>query len=180
MADVLAHPPDLALAALVDRQLERVRSDAGHPRGRGPPVVQLDSGAQRPHRRVAHRRPRHHGAICLGDLEARVGQPVGELAVVGEEDQAGGVGVEPADRIQPLGPTDELDHRRPPLRIARGRDDARRLVDRVHDAPDRVGADPPAVDRDVVVRVDAAGRVEHRLTADPDAPGPDDLLRRAP
>ena len=39
--------------------------------------------------------------VGLVDLKARVGEPVGELAVVGEQDQPGGVDVEPPHRIQP-------------------------------------------------------------------------------
>jgi hypothetical protein len=46
-------------------------------------------------------------------------QPVGELAVVGQEDQTGGVGVQPADRKHALGSADESDDRRPSLRVAR-------------------------------------------------------------
>ena len=49
MADVLAHPLDLAVAALVDRELERVGGrKPAHPRGRGRPVVELDAAAQGP------------------------------------------------------------------------------------------------------------------------------------
>src|SRR3954467_4092303 len=40
VADRLAHPPDLALAALVDRQLELAGPDPPHLRGRGPAVLE--------------------------------------------------------------------------------------------------------------------------------------------
>jgi hypothetical protein len=65
-------------------------------------------------------RGREDVAVDLGDvrlvhLVRRVGHAVRELAVVGEQDQAGGVGVEPADVEEPLGPVlDEvLSVRRP-------------------------------------------------------------------
>jgi hypothetical protein len=43
MADGLAHPPDLPLAALVDRDLERVRSEPANLRRGGAAVVELDA-----------------------------------------------------------------------------------------------------------------------------------------
>jgi hypothetical protein len=62
-------------------------------------------------------------------------------------------------------------------RLAGGRDDARRLVDR----PDleRLGADRGAVDADVVARADVAGGIGDDLAADGDPAGGDDLLRHA-
>jgi len=95
---------------------------------------------------------------------------VGELAVVGQQDQAGRVRVQPADREQAKGAADQADDGRASLRIARRRDDARRLVDRVDDASDRVVANAPAVERDLVARLDPARRVEDRLATNPDPP----------
>ena len=51
---------------------------------------------------VARRPGRHLGEVGLGDPVRRVHQPVGELAVVGEQQQALAVGVEPPDVEQPL------------------------------------------------------------------------------
>ena len=64
-------------------------------------------------------------AVGLGHLEARVREPVGELAVVGQQDQAAAVGVEAADRVQPRAGAGRVDDRRAPVGVARGRDDAR-------------------------------------------------------
>ena len=47
MADRLAHPPHLALAALVDRQLELVCAEQAHVGRRRAPVGELHAGAQR-------------------------------------------------------------------------------------------------------------------------------------
>ena len=55
-------------------------------------------------------------------------EPVRERAVVREQERAGRVDVEPADRDDAGLVLDELDDRRPALWVARGRDDARRLV----------------------------------------------------
>jgi hypothetical protein len=43
MPDRLAHAPDLALAALVDRDLQAIGSEPPHARRRGAPVLQLDA-----------------------------------------------------------------------------------------------------------------------------------------
>ena len=53
MPDRLAHPPHLALAALVDRRARARRAEPAHPRGRGAPVLELDPLAQRPQRPLA-------------------------------------------------------------------------------------------------------------------------------
>ena len=47
VADRLAHALDLAVAALVDRDLEDVAADAPHARGRREAVLELDALAQR-------------------------------------------------------------------------------------------------------------------------------------
>ena len=97
-----------------------------------------------------------------------MGQAVGQVAVVGEHQQALGVDVEPADREDPGLAGHQVDDGRPALRIGGGGDDAGRLVEQVVDeaganttaAPRRrrpgrrPGVDPPtelgdlAVDRD--------------------------------
>jgi hypothetical protein len=176
VADLLAHPPDLALSALVDRQLERVRGQTPDPRGRRWTVVELNAGPQRAQRPLPYGWPRDHRAVGLVDLEARVREPVGELAIVGQEDQTGGVGVQPANREQAKLPTDQADDGRAPLRVTRCRYDARRLVDGVHHSFDRAFTNPAAVERDLVARSHVARWIEHRLATDPHPPGADDLL----
>ena len=52
-----------------------------------------------------------------------MGQAVGELAVVGQQDQAGALLVEPADRVDPLRePGDQVHHPRPAVGVVVGRD----------------------------------------------------------
>ena len=102
MADGLAHPAHLALAALVDlssssRPAEaprRAPARSGRRRARRP-----RAGARSA--RSLHRAAADARAVGLRDLEARVREPVGEVAVVGQQDQAGRVGVEAPDRVQP-------------------------------------------------------------------------------
>jgi hypothetical protein len=102
VADVLAHTLDLALAALVDRDLEGVGLHARDARRRGHPVLELDSVAERPQRRLVHRGAAHNRTVGLVDLEARVRQAMREVAVVGQQDQPAGVGVKTANRVEPL------------------------------------------------------------------------------
>ena len=101
MTDRLAHAPHLAVASLVDRQLEHVRPHAPHARGRGGTVLELHARRAARAERLVRRRPAaERRAVGLGHLEARVRQPVGELAVVGEQDQPAAVGVQAPDRVQ--------------------------------------------------------------------------------
>jgi hypothetical protein len=102
VADVFAHALDLALAALVDRDLEGVGFYAGDARRRGHPILELDSVAERPQRRLVHRGAAHNRTVGLVHLEARVRQAMREVAVVSQQDQPGGVGVKAADRVEPL------------------------------------------------------------------------------
>ena len=95
--------------------------------GGGAAVLELDAVGEAAER-VAARPALDLGDVDLLDLVARVGEPVRELAVVREQERAGRVGVEAADRDDPRLVADEADDRRPPVRVARGRDDARRLV----------------------------------------------------
>src|ERR671936_699457 len=53
VADRFAHAPHLALVALVDGQLELVRADEPHARGRRAAVVELDALAQGAQRALA-------------------------------------------------------------------------------------------------------------------------------
>jgi hypothetical protein len=47
-------------------------------------------------------------------------EALGQLTVVREQDQAGGVRVEAPDRIEPARRAHELDHRGPPVSVPRG------------------------------------------------------------
>ena len=101
-------------------------------------------------------------------------QRVRERAVVREQERPGRVDVEPADRDDARVVLDEADHRRPSLRVAGGRDDARRLVQ------EHVGElllrDRLAVDLDGVVGLDERVQLP-RLAVDEHAAGLDQLVR---
>ena len=150
MADGLAHPPDLAVAALVDRDAQHPRARLGHLRRRRRAVVELDAVAQPAHRPRRHRTAADRGQVLLVDAVAGVGDAVGQLAVVGQQQQPLGVGVEPADGEHPWLGGDELDDRRPSVGVACGGHHATRLVQQVVDEAG-LGADRRTVDLDEVV-----------------------------
>ena len=119
--------------------------------GRGAAVLELDALGE-PAERVAARPALDLGDVDLLDLVARVGEPVRELAVVREQERAGRVRVEPADRDDARLVADEADDGRPPVRVARGRDDARRLVQEHVGEPLR--RERPPVELDPAARLD--------------------------
>ena len=75
-----------------------------------------------------------------------------EVPVVRQQQHPARVDVEAADRHDARVVTDEIDDRRPALRVARRRDDAERLVEQ--DVGELLLPDPVAVDLDDVPRRD--------------------------
>src|SRR5439155_8437946 len=92
MPDRGAHPPHLAVSALVDGDVDDARPAASDLRGRRRPVVKLDPRPQALERVVAGL-PLHARTIRLGDAVAGMHQPVGQAAVVGEDEDARRVAV---------------------------------------------------------------------------------------
>ena len=91
-------------------ELDPPAGEPASPGGRRAAVLELDA-LRRAGERLRGRVALDLGDVDLLDLVARVGEPVGELAVVREEQRAGRVGVEPADRDDARGVVDE--RRRP-------------------------------------------------------------------
>ncbi len=123
------------------------------------------------------------GEVLLLDARRRMGDAVGQLAVVGEQQQALGVGVEAPDWEHPRLGRDELDDRPPPVRVAGRRDDSRWLVEQVVDETgthtdgrsvdlDEVGlgVDPTPEHGDLAVHAHPSGG--DQLLADPPAAPP--------
>jgi hypothetical protein len=99
--DRLAHAPHLTLAPLAQGDLDHAGSDLTYPRRRGWAVVEHHPLAQRLERLGRQPPGPHRGAVDLLDAVARMGQQVGQLAVVRQQDQARGIRVEAANRIEP-------------------------------------------------------------------------------
>jgi hypothetical protein len=99
VTDRLAHAPHLTLAALVDDYLDQVRCQPAHARRAGAPVLEIDAPAQDGQLRAPNGTARHAHPVCTLYPVARVQQRLSQVAVVGEQDQAAAVGVEPSDWI---------------------------------------------------------------------------------
>ena len=122
VADGLAHAAHLAVATPVERDAQRVGGHRRHLRRRGGPVVELDpfpQGAQGPPRRGSL----HLGEVLLLDAVAGMGDALGQLTVVGEQQQTLGVEVEAPDREHPRLTGHEVEDGGPALRVAGSRDD---------------------------------------------------------
>src|SRR5690348_1650629 len=106
-----------------------------------------------------------------------MGQPVRELAVVGEQHQALGVVIEPADMEQPLGPVaEEVRYGLAAARVRhRGQHLGRLVESQVDEAG--LGRDALAVDPDhLAVGVDPGAEPADRLAVDLDPASADELL----
>ena len=91
------HPAHLAVAPLVDRQLDQIRvasADAAHASGRGAAVLELDAVAQDIESVVGDGGSAQLRTVGLGHFETWMGEAVGERAVVGEQDQPGAIDVQ--------------------------------------------------------------------------------------
>src|SRR5688572_19469396 len=101
MVDGLQHPADLALAAFSDGELDLVVRDPPDLGRERSPVLELHTVPQAPQVALLQS-PFHARPIRTRHLVTRMHEAVGELAVVRDEDQAGRLGVQAADGIEPL------------------------------------------------------------------------------
>src|SRR5256885_12298097 len=117
-------PTRLAIAVRRAKALDLSRS--------GDPIAQLDALAQRL-QRAGGGQAGHQHLVFLGDLVARVSEAICEVAIVGEEEQAGAVGIEPANREEAMPErtfsTDHVEHSSARSLIPRRRDGAKWLVE---------------------------------------------------
>src|SRR5687767_11151403 len=92
-----------------------------------------------------------YGAISFGNLVARVGQELGELAVIRQDEQAGGIHVQPANGVDARpDAANELHDRTLGVRVLHSRHVAGGLVKKEVDALDVLG-ERLAVDANVVL-----------------------------
>lgn len=130
---------------------------------------------QRLVRWAAHR----EHVIFLGEAIFRMHHAVGDIAVVGEQQQTFGVAIEPPNWIDPLGDVNQPHHRPAVALILDGGDVAARLVE---NEIARAGAlDGIAVDEDHGVdRIRLGAELSDDLAVDADAPGRDQFFRGTP
>jgi hypothetical protein len=180
VADCLAHPLHLVLAALVEPELEEgavapaaQEACAG---GRRRPVFEPDALSERTEGLLG-RRALHHCLVDLLHLVAGVHKPVRKRAVVGQEEGAGRVSVEASDRDDAALVAHDSHDRRPTVGVAGGRDDACRLVQK--DVDERLRAEGAPVELHAVVGLHERREARH-LSVHAHAAGADELVRAAP
>src|SRR5688572_33280352 len=114
--------------------------------------------------------------VGLGDAVLRVLEAVRELAVVGEDQEPLGVGIEAADMEQALVPVaDEVTDVEPAELVVHRRDDTQRLVEGEVD-PALVELDPDSVDVHGLVRPYPDTELSDDMAVDLDAAGGDQVL----
>ena len=183
-ADRFAHLADLPEAALVDDQLDHdgveAGIDAAHARrARDQALVEAHTGGQ-PAQLVAARLLGKAHAVHLLHTVARVHELVREIAVIGEQQQTAGVGIEAADRVQACTTRQELADGATALRVVERGDDADRFVDDVVDVL-RTATDRLAVDRDPITRVlDLGSRLGDDVAVHRDTALRDEVVTLAP
>ena len=96
MADGGEHPLHLVLAALVEDELDAAATQSASPGRRRGALLELDPVAQTPEGLLA-RVAFDLGDVRLLDAVARVGEPVGELPVVRQQERSRRVRIEPSD-----------------------------------------------------------------------------------
>jgi len=127
VSDRFAHPLDLVLSTLVQRELDPPRPDAPRTRGSGHAVVELDALTEESER-LGRGRSLDFGLVDLGHPVPGMRETMSEIAVVRQQEGARRVRVETADRDDARAVRDEVDDGAPSLRVARRGDDTRRLV----------------------------------------------------
>ena len=184
MTDRLAEAPHVVPPSLVHRDLEPglggQRLEYPGARGGGPAVRQAHPATQAHERQRVGSAP-HLGVVDPGDLLPRMEKPVGERAVVREEEESGRVEIEAPDGVQALRDApEETPHRRPALGVAERAHHDARLVE--HQGAGRTGArEAGAVDGDrVAERIGARPELVHHGAVQRDAARPDELLRLPP
>lgn len=189
MPDRLQQPPHLAVAPGVQRQRQpRGRIAVGQDAPRPPrfarlgpqqSVLRLDPLVD-PVQLSRPDRPAHLDQIGARNLAGRMQQPRDQRPVVGEQQQALAVQIEPAHGYAASGSArQQFDHGRPPAIVARRRKHARRLVQR--EVAQRLRcAERLAVQRDDLQRPDPLRRVLGGPPVDGDAAGPDQFVRPPP
>jgi hypothetical protein len=184
MPDRLHHPPHLAVTSLVqrdvqDRALRRfVEFDKAQECRRRLTVVELDALHQLLGRLSIDKAPSGY-AVELRNVVAGMRHAVREIAVVCEEEKAGAVGVQPADRIDALAYLrDEVQHGALCIRIAGSADDTGRLVQ--HHVDGRLGCrgeDGISIHADLVVlRIDLHALLAYGNAVDGYSTGSDELF----
>jgi len=115
--------------------------------------------------------------ILLRYAAAGMRDPIGPLAVVGQQQETLGVAVKPSHVEKALGSVDQRERGRASLRVASRRHRAGRLVEHNIGGARRGGGQRAPVDRDSVARgVSLCARLDHDGVVDGDTPSRQERL----
>jgi hypothetical protein len=115
--------------------------------------------------------------ILLVELIPRVHDPVGDVAVVGEEEETFGVAVEPTHRVDPFPDLDDVHHRPAVAFVFRSRDIAARFVEDQIARP--LCPEQLPIDLDLGASwIGFGAELGHHLPVDGHPSGRDESLRR--
>jgi hypothetical protein len=110
------HAADLAIATFMDADIQDARVVGGiefhkpDVRGRCYAIIQLDTALELLDGSVKDSSP-HHGSVSLRDFMAGMGEEFRKVPIIGEDQEARGVGIQPSHRIQSYGNVlDKLHH----------------------------------------------------------------------
>lgn len=174
IADLVKHPADLAVQALLEDDAQPCRAKLLHPTEPGAFAVEKNSLAQfcgEPW----FPEPVERDFVFLLHLVARMGELLCQVAVARQEEQPFGLGIEPADVEEPgkfrrQQVVDCVSR----VRIASGRNKARRLVQ--EDGEILFFPNESVVNLDVVTLSDLRAEIGARLAVDRDPASRDQLV----
>ncbi len=180
-AHLLHHPPHHPVQPLLegDRQRQTFAALPQQPELLWHDPVPVDHDAvPHPLQGSVGRTTEGEDVVLLRQPVARMHHPVGDVTVVGQEQQALGVAVEPTDWIDPLPDVDQV-HDRPPVPLVAGRRNvAPRLVEQ--DVARFLGTQQRPIDSDLGrARVDLGPELGDDLAVDRDAASLNHPLRAA-
>ena len=182
-AEMAEHVAHLAVLAFADRKREP-EIGALHALDRGFDGAVMDAGERQPCAQLVELRLGHLAvgahAVAAQPAGRRQFEHAGERAVIGEEQQPLGIEIEPADADQARQVCRQmLEDGRPALRVGVGGHQPARLV--IEEQPRALARrQRRAVDGDMVLRGDVAGRRSDHGTVDRHAAGRDPSFRLAP
>ena len=178
-ADLVHHPADQMVDALMhhdfqDQSLARLALDTDL--FRHDPLALDDDSVAEALEGLLGGTGEGEDVVLLVEAVTRVHDPVGDVAVVGEQEQPFGVAVEPADRVHPLRHLDKIHHGAAVTFVFCRRDVAAGFVEEEVARPLRL--EQLAVDADGGAdRVGLRTELRDHLAVDADASGGDQLLR---
>ena len=178
VADFVKHPANLAVDSLTQNDPQSSGLERVNPFQAGTLAVERHAFEElRRERRIP--RTVNRDFVFLLDFVTRVGEALREIAVVGEEKKAFGLGVEPANVEKPRQMRrEQVEDGIARVRIASGGDESGRLME--HEVEPALGVDQFAIDLDVVAVAGVDAEIGADLAVDRNPAGRDQFIAMPP